>query len=82
MENKPDKRATDALVFQNVDGLTLRNVEVEWDRQQPEPKWRSALALRDISNLVLQDFRGEAARVDSGLPAIQKENVTERLTER
>ena len=37
-ENLPDKRATDALVFQEIDGLTLRNVEVTWDRDTPEPK--------------------------------------------
>jgi len=42
-ENLPDKRATDALVFQEIDGLTLRNVEVSWDRDTPEPKWGSAL---------------------------------------
>ena len=77
-ENQPDKRATDALVFQGIDGLTLRGVEVDWDREKPEPKWGSALALRDISNLVLQDFRGQAARPDGPLPAILKQNVTER----
>jgi len=34
-------------------GLTLRVVEVDWDREQPEPKWGSALILRDLANLVL-----------------------------
>ena len=76
-ENKPDKRATHALIFQGIDGLTLRGVEVGWDRETPEPNWGSALVLRDISNLVLQDFHGQAA-VPSGLPALAKENVTER----
>jgi hypothetical protein len=59
-ENLPDKRATDALVFQGIDGLTLRNVEVIWDREAPEPKWGSALVLRNITGLVLQGSRGEA----------------------
>jgi hypothetical protein len=77
-ENQPDKRATDALIFQGIDGLTLRGVEVDWDRDNPEPKWSNALVLRDISNLVLQDFRGQAAQPDGPLPAILKENVTER----
>jgi hypothetical protein len=75
-ENLPDKRATHALVFQGIDGLTLRGVEVCWDRENPEPKWGSALVFRDISNLMLQDFRGQAAAPD-GL-AIVKDNVTER----
>jgi Glycosyl hydrolases family 28 len=77
-ENKPDKRATHALVFQGIDGLTLRGVEVDWDRETPEPKWGSALVLRDISNLVLEDFHGVAARQEGQLPAILKENVTDR----
>jgi len=77
-ENRPDKRATDALVFEGIDGLTLRGVEVDWDREEPEPKWGSALVLRDVSNLVLQDFRGQAARPDGPLPAIRRERVTER----
>jgi hypothetical protein len=75
-ENLPDKRATHALVFQNIEGLTLREVAVSWDREQPEPKWGSALVLRNVSNLTLQDFQGQAATPDA--LAILKENVTER----
>ena len=73
-ENLPDKRATHALVFQSIEGLTLRGVEVSWDREKPEPKWGSALALRDISHLTLQDFQGQAATPDA--PAILRENMT------
>jgi hypothetical protein len=77
-ENRPDKRATDALIFRGIDGLTLRNLEVDWDRERPEPKWGSALVLRDVSDLRLQDFHGQAAPLGGLLPAIRKENVTER----
>jgi hypothetical protein len=77
-ENQLDKRATHALVFQGIDGLTLRNVEVSWDWDTPEPKWGSALVLRDVSNLVLQDFHGQASRRDETIPAIHKENVRGR----
>lgn len=75
-EDQPDKRATHALIFQGIDGLTLRGLEVGWNRETPESKWGSALVLRDVSNLVLQDFRGQAAQPES--PSILKENVTER----
>ncbi len=75
-EDRPDKRTTDALVFQQIDGLTLRNVEVEWDRTNPEPGWRSALVLREVSDLRLQDFLGQAARADGPFPALLKDNVT------
>jgi hypothetical protein len=77
-EDEPDKRATHALVFQGIDGLTLRNVDVSWDREKPEPKWGSALVLRDISDLVLQDFRGQAAQAAGPVPAILRENVSDR----
>jgi hypothetical protein len=77
-ENTPDKRATHALVLQGIEGLSLRNVEVDWDRDNLEPKWGSALVLRDISNLVLQDFRGQGAQPDGSLPAILKQNILER----
>jgi hypothetical protein len=75
-ESLPDKRATHALVFQGIEGLTLRKVEVDWDREKPEPKWGSALVLRDISNLALEDFRGQAAQPDGPSPAIVKERVS------
>lgn len=77
-EDRPDKRATHALVFEGINGLTLRNVEVAWDREKPEPKWASALVLRDISDLVLENFHGQAAQPGGAIPAIVKEHVTLR----
>jgi hypothetical protein len=77
-ENRPDKRTTDAFVFRQIDGLTLRNVEVDWDREAPEAKWGSALVLEEVSNLMLSEFRGQAARPEGPLPAVRKERVTER----
>lgn len=77
-ENQPDKRTTHALVFRGIDGLTLRGLEVDWDREKPEPKWGSALVLRDISDLALQDFHGQAAQTESPAPVILRENVTDR----
>jgi hypothetical protein len=79
-ENLPDQRATDALVFQNIDGLILRDVAVDWDLEKPEPKWGSALVLRDITNLVMQGFRGEAARADRSVPAVVEERAVRRAT--
>ncbi len=72
-ENAPDKRATHVFVFERVKGLTLRNVEVEWDREKPEPGWESALVLRDVEGLALEGFKGEAGR--SGVSAIVRESV-------
>lgn len=72
-ENKPDKRATHGLVFERVKGLALRHLGVEWDREAPEPRWESALVLRDIQGLSLESFEGEAGR--EGKDAVVKERV-------
>ena len=72
-ENEPDKRATHALVFERVKRLTLRNVEVEWDRENPEPRWESALVVRDVEGLALEGFQGEAGR--NGVPPVVRERV-------
>jgi hypothetical protein len=74
-ENAPDKRATHGFVFERVKGLILRNLEVEWDRAEPEPAWESALVLRDIEGLTLEGFKGEAGR--SGSPPVVKDRVSE-----
>jgi hypothetical protein len=72
-EDRPDKRATHGLVFERVKGLALRNVEVEWDRDHPEPGWASALVLRDVEGLSLEGFSGEAGK--SGFPTVVRERV-------
>lgn len=77
-EDAPDKRAKDALTFADVDGLTLRNVEVAWDKEKPEPKWGSALVLRNVSNLVMEGVRAEAARAEGAAPVVVEESVTRR----
>lgn len=77
-EDRPDQRATHSLVFQKVNHLTLRNIEVEWESERTEPKWGSALVLRDISDLVLEGFRAKAAPPAGQAPAVVEENVTRR----
>jgi hypothetical protein len=76
-ENKPDKRATHALVIERVQGLTLRDVEVDWDYEAPEPAWGSALVLRDVDGLRMTGFRGNAGSRDPATPAILRERVKE-----
>jgi hypothetical protein len=76
-EDKPDKRASHAMVMERVDGLILRNVEVEWDTTSPEPAWGSALVLRDIERLRMEGFHGQAGSKAANVEAIQKERVTD-----
>ena len=74
-ENRPDKRATHAIVVQRVEGLTLRNIDVAWDDQFPEPAWGSALVLRDIDQLTMDGFHGSPGSRAADVPAVQRERV-------
>jgi hypothetical protein len=79
-EDRPDKRATHAMVIERVHGLRLRDVNVNWDSEAPEPAWGSALVLRDVNGLVLEGFQGRAGTDDMSVPAVRKERVSEQLT--
>ncbi len=74
-ENRPDKRATHALVMERVQGLRLRDVEMDWDEQAPEPSWGSALLMRDVSGLLMEVFRGRPGSRDPAVPSIRQERV-------
>lgn len=78
-ENKPDKRATDALVIERVQGLTLRDITVDWDDQAPQPNWGSALVMRDVGELLMSGFRGRPGSRGAAVPSIRKERVQEVL---
>jgi hypothetical protein len=76
-EERPDKRASHAMVMAHVQDLTLSDIAVEWDEAATQPTWGSALVLNDIAGLVMDGFRGEAGSRDSAVPAIQRERVQE-----
>jgi hypothetical protein len=78
-ENKPDKRATHAIVIERVQGLTLRGLEVDWDDETPEPGLGSALVMREVGELLMSGFRGRSGSRDPAVPSIQKAQVKEVL---
>jgi hypothetical protein len=61
-ENSADKRATDAVFFEHVRGLHVRDLSVRWFEEAVEPKWRSALVLRHVSVFDLAGFTGRQGR--------------------
>jgi hypothetical protein len=74
-ENRPDKRATHAMVVERVDGLTMRNIDLDWDDESPEPAWGSALVLRDVNRLRMEGFQGRPGSRTTDVPAVLKERV-------
>jgi polygalacturonase len=81
-EEAPDKRATHAFDFRKVDGLTLREVTVHWDEQQPEPGWRSALHASQVRDLTVDQLRARQGLVGSGQPVLQLHEVRQALITR
>jgi hypothetical protein len=76
-ENTPDKRATDAIIADGVNGLKLRNVSVKWAEDKTEPKWQSALRLKNVTDLELSNFSGRQASRIGNAAAVVLENVSD-----
>ena len=69
------------MVIERVNGLRLRDLEIDWDTESPEPAWGSALVLRDVKGLVMESFRGKAGARDADVPAVRKEREEESGTD-
>jgi polygalacturonase len=76
-ENAVDKRATDALRFEHVRGLRVRDLTVRWTDESPEPKWASAIALRRASEFTIDGFAGRQGRAAINDPAIVLDDAVE-----
>jgi hypothetical protein len=69
-EDAVDKRATHALMLENVAAVQLRDVSVRWSGEKPEPRWQSAVALRNASEFEINGFKGRQGLRDADAPAI------------
>ena len=78
-ENTADKRASDAIRVERVDGLKMRNVSVKWSEDKVEPKWASAAVFRNVQGLELDNFSGRQGIKSSPIPALLFENVSTAL---
>ena len=74
-ENAPDKRADDALYIESARGVRVRDLSVRWGEEEAEPKWRSALVLRKVSDFDVDGFKGRQGLPSSNAPPILVEDV-------
>jgi hypothetical protein len=74
-ENAPDKRADDALVIESVRGVRVRDLSVRWGEEGTEPKWRSALVLRKVSDFDVDGFTGRQGLPGANAAPILVEDV-------
>jgi polygalacturonase len=69
-EDAPDKRADDALLIERARGIQIRDLSVRWTEEKAEPKWRSALVLRQVSDFDIDRFKGRQGLLGSNAPPI------------
>ncbi|MEL6653632.1 MAG: glycosyl hydrolase family 28 protein, partial [Bacteroidota bacterium] len=74
-EDYLDKRATHAFEAHHVSGLTVENLEINWDTNKTEPKWASAASFYELNDLRLDGFRGRQGLLEGEHPVIQLHNV-------
>ncbi len=78
-EDSKDKRASHAMVIENVDGLRIRDLSVTWAEDQTEEKWQSALVLKNATDFELRSFSGRQGLKNSSFPAIILDNISDGL---
>ncbi len=75
-EDQPDKRATHALLAEDVQYLSLDRISVDWDEKSPQDEWQSALYLENVDGLSLDHFQGRSGFRRASDPVIQLVNVS------
>ena len=78
-EDSKDKRATDAMVIENVNGLTMNDLTIRWAENETEAKWKSALVMKNVNDFELRSFSGRQGLKESNNPAIVLENISDGL---
>ncbi|HEX6892377.1 MAG TPA: glycosyl hydrolase family 28 protein [Chryseolinea sp.] len=77
VEDAKDKRATDAIRVENVKGLKLRDVSVEWNQKETEAAWQSALVMKNVSDFIVDAFSGRQGLTEKDIPAIVLEDCSD-----
>ncbi len=78
-EDAIDKRCSHALVIENVRGLSIQDLTIKWDEENPEKNWQSALVLKNVSDFKIRSFSGRQGLVNSSNPTILLENISDGL---
>ena len=74
-ESTPDKRASHGLVAEGVERLRIRDLELRWAEDDPEPRWQSAVVVRKARDVELSGFVGRSAPGAADVPAVVMEDV-------
>ena len=79
VEDAKDKRATDGMRIENVNGLQMRDVSIKWKDEPTEPAWQSALVLKNVRDFTIDSFSGRQGLKKKNNPAIILDNCVEGI---
>ena len=68
--------AVNALRISNATDLKLKGIEIHWDKPALD-RWQSALEFKNVQGVLLDDFTGRQAWVDSEYPAVAFDDVSD-----
>lgn len=74
-ESKPDKRADNAFFASEVNQLSISDMEITWDTENPEPKWSNAIALNKVNNVMIKAVKAKQAPGNTGAACMSLQNV-------
>ncbi len=78
-EDAIDKRSSHALLFENINGLIIKDMTIKWNEKDVEKNWQSALVLKNVSDFEIRSFLGRQGLVNGNSPAIFLENISDGL---
>lgn len=67
--DSPYDTATHAMSFKWINDLSLRNIEIHWEKPYYD-KWENALSIQDVDGLRIDGFSGNSAFPERGIPAV------------
>lgn len=76
-ELEPDKRATYGMIAEQVENLKMNDIDIRFNTTATEQKWKSALLLKDVHQLILSHFTGKLAAVNKQMPLVEMQQVTD-----
>jgi hypothetical protein len=78
-EDAKDKRTKNAMEIENVNGLHLADLTIDWDEEHVEEKWQSALVMKNVTDFEIVSFKGRQGLKNGNNPAIVMENTSDGL---
>lgn len=73
-EDKPDKRAQQALFAHHIDNLSLKGLDIAWETTRKEKKWAEAIKIENVNNFGINQATGIPGQIDQDLAFLNIQN--------